>query len=136
MRQIAFSGLLIFGMLQVAVIRSQSNIQCERYAQLSEKYFDKQNFDSCLHFNYILAHYYTQNNDTIDIVTTWYNIGIINLLQKKPAQANGAQIIANQYISIKNNETYDQLKSIYNSILNFKRLPTDLTGFGNLSGLF
>jgi CHAT domain-containing protein len=129
-------SILVLAMFHGNVLRSQSNLKYERYIKLSEKYFDAQNFDSSLHYNYVLAHYSTQKKDTSVIVSAWYNIAIINLLQKRFPQANAAQIIANKFIT--DNVTYREFKLIYNRILNFKSEPLNLQGlnFCHLHKLF
>ena len=136
MQKIVSVGWLFFIFLQTTLL-ANTDLKYERYTILSEKYFDKQEFDSCLHYHYILAHYYSNNHDTINLVNTWYNIAIVNLLQEKHAQAQAARIIAHQYIT-SNNTSYRRLDNVYYSIREFKTHNTksmyDLSGFRNLTG--
>ena len=88
-----------------------------KYARLSVRYFELQNFDSCLYNNYILAHYYTIHHDSASIVKTWYSIAFVNILQEKYTQAQAAQMIALRYIRQKTT-FYKDLSNIYNNLLN------------------
>src|ERR1035437_2670440 len=88
------TGYLILCMLQGTCLYSQTRY--DNYVKLSVRNFNLENFDSCLHYNYILAYWYTSDKDTIATVNTWYAIAIINLLQEKYSQAQAAQIIRSE----------------------------------------
>jgi len=93
-----------------------------------------QRIDSCLYYNYILAHWYTLDKDTTGIVEAWYSIAIINLLQKKYLQAQAARTIAHWYIP--NNKRYKHLEHIYNSVLQFKqRTPPLMQNYSDFHNL-
>src|ERR1035437_2272820 len=132
MRLIIVSVFAALISLQASSMSQRIIYDYDHYLILSERYFDMQNFDSCLHYNYILAHYYTQNKDTVGIVNTWYHIGIINLLQNKPTRAQAALIIAKRYITNRT-DVNKELKIIFYN-LSSKALPEFRTPAGLSSG--
>jgi len=119
MQRIVLGAWMILCLFRTNAILSQTSIDYNRYIRSSERCFDVQNFDSCLYYHYILAHYYANKHDNAGLVNAWYNIAIIDLLQKKYAQAKAAQTIACQYI-LHNMNNYNDLRNIYYSILDVK----------------
>jgi hypothetical protein len=112
-RIITASWIVMF--LWATNLFSQNNKLYERYAKLSVRNFNVQNFDSCIHYNYILAHKYSLDGDSANLANTWNFIAIINLLQEKYSRAQAARIIAHRF-GFHNKK----LDYVYKSILEYK----------------
>jgi CHAT domain-containing protein len=59
--------------------------------------FERQNFDSCIYYYYLLSYKYRSENDSASIVKTWFNVSWLQILRGDISRARASKAIAEKY---------------------------------------